>query len=34
MTNGIPIGSSSALPAPNVDADIALCARFWMWIYR
>ena len=33
-TNGRPIGSISALPAPNVAAEIALCARFCIWIER
>ena len=31
-TKGMPIGSISALPAPNVAAEMALCARFCMWI--
>ena len=30
----MPIGNISALPAPNVAAEIALCARFCTWIER
>ena len=32
--NGTPIGSSRLLAAPNVLAEIALCARFWTWMLR
>jgi hypothetical protein len=32
--NGTPIGSSRLLAAPKVAAEIALCARFCMWIER
>ena len=34
MTKGTPIGRSSALPAPKVAAEMALCAKFCTWTER
>ena len=32
MTKGMPIGSSSALPAPKVEAEMADCAEMAGWL--